>query len=67
MSRLAEAWDRLWFADGSATNLAMARVLVSRRLPDGGVHVQSGRHLHLRDERRLPGRTGVRHLGAERR
>jgi hypothetical protein len=25
----AAAWDRFWFADGSATNLAMARVLVT--------------------------------------
>ena len=29
MSRVAAAWDRFWFADGSATNLAMARILVA--------------------------------------
>jgi hypothetical protein len=29
MSRLTAAWDRFWFADGSATNLAMARILVT--------------------------------------
>jgi hypothetical protein len=27
--RLAAAWDRFWFADGSATNLAAARILVA--------------------------------------
>ena len=29
MRRLAEAWDHFWFADGSATNLAMARILIA--------------------------------------
>lgn len=29
MSRLAAAWNRFWFADGSATNLALARILVT--------------------------------------
>lgn len=27
--RVAQAWDRFWFAEGSATSLAMARVLVT--------------------------------------
>jgi len=29
VTRIAAAWDRFWFADGSATNLALARILVS--------------------------------------
>jgi hypothetical protein len=29
MRRLVAAWDRFWFGDGSATNMAMARILVA--------------------------------------